>query len=278
MISFGKQNLPFFLAALAAALVAIAGPARAQDALVLYGAGSLREAMTEVATAFTANDGIPVKTQFGASGRMRERIEAGDKVDVFTSADIGHARKLVDEGRASVMTLFAQNTLCLLVPARAGQVDSQGALDALLKDGVKVGVSPPKIDPLGDYTVTLFQVAGRLKAGADASLQARAVVLDNPPGAPEPRSGDYYLDALNDRKVDLAIVYCSGRDRYAKLTKEVAVVPFPPALQVGPEYGLAVMKGAKPEAQLLALRILSPEGQTILARNGFKPISLPDKP
>jgi ABC-type molybdate transport system substrate-binding protein len=31
---------------------------------------------------------------------MRERIEAGDNVDVFTSADIGHAAKLVADGRA----------------------------------------------------------------------------------------------------------------------------------------------------------------------------------
>jgi hypothetical protein len=29
---------------------------------------------------------------------------------------------------------------------------------------------------------------------------------------------------------------------------------------------------------LLALRIMSPEGQAILERNGFKPIAMPDKP
>jgi ABC-type molybdate transport system substrate-binding protein len=103
------------------------------------------------------------------------------------------------------------------------------------------------------------------------------VVLDNPPGSPPPRSGDYFLDALIDRKVDLAIVYCSARGRYAKLAPEVTMVPFPASLQVGPQNGLAVMKGTKPEAMLLALRILSPEGQAILARNGFKPIALPEK-
>jgi molybdate transport system substrate-binding protein len=49
----------------------------------------------------------------------------------------------------------------------------------------------------------------------------------------------------------------------------------PEALQVGPQYGLAVLKDAKPAAMLLALTILSPEGQAILARNGFKPVGLP---
>jgi ABC-type molybdate transport system substrate-binding protein len=274
VLSTLKNNL--LKAALLAAATSLA-PAFAQEGVTLYGAGSLREAMTEIAAAFTASQGVPVTTQFGASGRMRERIEAGDKVDIFTSADLGHARKLVEEGRASVTIMFAQNTLCLLVPSRVGPVDGNGALDTLLKEGIKVAVSTPKIDPLGDYTVDLFALAGRVRPGATALLQSRAVVLDNPPGSPTPRSGDYFLDALIDRKVDLAIVYCSGRGRYAKLAADVTMVPFPASLQVGPQNGLAVMKGAKPEAMLLALRILSPEGQAILARNGFKPIALPDK-
>lgn len=267
-----------WLSTLTAILVAAgATTASAQDSVILYGAGSLREVMTEFATGFTASQGMPVATQFGASGRMRERIEAGEKVDLFTSADLGHARKLVTDGRASVMTMFAQNTLCLLVPSRFGRVESAGALDALLKDGVKLGVSPPKIDPLGDYTVQLFEVAGKMRPGAGASLQSRAVLLDNPPGSPPARTGDYYLDALADRKVDIVVAYCSGRQRFASLSPDATMVPFPPALQVGPQYGMAVLKGARPEALLLALRIMSPEGQAILERNGFKPIALPDK-
>jgi len=265
------------LVALLAAFASVA-PAHAQDSLTLYGAGSLREAMTEIAATFTAAQGTPIVTQFGASGRMRERIEAGDKVDVFTSADLGHARKLVEDGRASVMVMFAQNTLCLLVPSRLGPVDSNGALDALLRDGIKVMVSTPKIDPLGDYTTQLFSAADRVRPGASALLQSRAIVLDNPPGSPPSRSGDYFLDALTDRKADLAVVYCSARARYAQLTSDATMVPFPPALQVGPQNGLAVLKGAKPEAMLLALRILSPQGQAILARHGFKPIALPNQP
>jgi hypothetical protein len=39
---------------------------------------------------------------------------------------------------------------------------------------------------------------------------------------------------------------------------------------------LAVLKDAHPAAQLLALTILSPEGQKILAQRGFKPATLPE--
>lgn len=254
-------------------------PAMAQgDGLVLYGAGSLREAMSQVAETFTARQGVAVKTEFGASGRMRERIEAGDKVDVFTSADIGHARKLVADGRASVMAMFAQNALCVLAPTARGPLTSNRVLDALLKEGTKIGVSPPVIDPLGDYTVRLFEVAEKLRPGSRQALQSRAVVIDNPPGSPPARTGDTFLDALQDGRVDLAIVYCSGRGRYAKLRADVTMVTFPSDLAVGPQYGLAVLKRTRPEAMLLALTILSPEGQTILSANGFRPIGVPDAP
>ena len=55
--------------------------ASAQDnGLVLYGAGSLREAMTDMAALFTRERGIAVQTEFGASGRSagqdRDRGEA----------------------------------------------------------------------------------------------------------------------------------------------------------------------------------------------------------
>jgi molybdate transport system substrate-binding protein len=266
-------------ALLALLTVALPVVASAQDnGLVLYGAGSLREAMTEVAALFSREHGIAVRTEFGASGRMRERIEAGDKVDVFTSADIGHAAKLVAEGKANVMAMFARNDLCLLAPVNRVSGGSAGALDALLKDGVKIGESPAKIDPLGDYTVQLFDVADKVKPGSGATLRSRAVVIDNPPGAPPSQSGDHTLDALRAGRIDLAIVYCSGKARFGKLDATLSMVAFPPELTIGPQYGLAVMKAAKPEAMLPALTILSPPGQKILAVSGFRPVASPDSP
>ena len=100
-------------------------------------------------------------------------------------------------------------------------------------------------------------------------------MLDNPPGSPPPRTGDYMLDALADGRIDAAVVYCSSRSRYARLSAGATFLELPEALQVGPQNGLAVLKDARPGALLLALTILSPEGQAILARNGFKPVGLP---
>lgn len=248
--------------------------AAADKGLVLYGAGSLREAMTEIAERFSAANGIAVRTEFGASGRMRERIEAGEDVDLFTSADIEHARKLVRDGRATVMAMFARNTLCLLAAARFGPVASENALDALLRDDVRVGVSPAKIDPLGDYTVELFEVANRLRPGAARRLRARRRARQSAGFAAtahrrlRARRPHRWQDRCRDRLL-------LGSRPLRPAERRYGVVDLAEDLQVGPQYGLAVLKGAKPGAMLLALTVLSPEGQAILAHNGFKPVGLP---
>jgi molybdate transport system substrate-binding protein len=244
------------------------------DDLVLYGAGSLREAMGQITVDFGKAHGLTVTTQFGNSGSMRERIEKGDKVDIFTSADIGHARKLVDDGRASVMVMFARNTVCLLSPASFGAT-TETALQKMSSAGARIGVSPPKADPLGDYTVQLFKLADQVKPGSTIALQSHAVVLESPPNGPKPKSGDTDVDAIQDGRADASVVYCSSRERYARLLPAATLVQFPPELQVGPEYALAVLKNARPEALQLALSILSPEGQKILADRGFVPVTLP---
>jgi molybdate transport system substrate-binding protein len=261
----------FVLVALLATNIPAAGRA---DELVVYAAGSLREAIGQISQDFARAHGMSVTPHFGPSGRLREQIEKGDKVDLFTSADVGHARRLVDEGRANVMAVFARNAVCLLSPAKFGAT-TETALDRLLAPGVHIGVSPRKIDPLGDYTLRLFELIDRVRPGSASALQERAVVLDTPLGATPPKSGDTDTDAILDGRVDASIVYCSARDRYARLMPDATLVSFPPDLQVGPEYGLAVLKDAPPAAYLLALTILSPEGQKILAQRGFRPVAPP---
>ncbi len=259
-------------AILAAMLVMISSALANAADLTLYGAGSLRESIGQIAREFGQAHGLAIATQFGHAGRMRERIEAGEHADLFTSADVGSPRKLVADGRASVMAVFARNTVCLLSPARFGAT-TETALDRLLAPGTRIGVPPPKADPLGDYTVRLFGLADRVKPGIGATLQSRAVVLQAPDAGS--KTGDEDADAILDGRVDAAIVYCSAKGRFAKLLPDAEVVEFPARLRIGPEYGLAVLKGARPEAAMLALYILSPAGQTIMAEHGFRPVTLP---
>jgi len=76
-------------------------------------------------------------------------------------------------------------------------------------------------------------------------------------------------------RIDLFIGYCSGAKRLRSQMPELQVAKVPLAIATGPEYGLAVLKGADPRAADLALFMLSPEGQQIFTHYGFASVALP---
>jgi molybdate transport system substrate-binding protein len=255
-----------------ALVVAAAGPASAND-LVLFGAGSLREAMTQIAEDFRTKTGLAVRTEFGPSGVMRERIEKGERVDVFTSADMGHPQRLEREGRASSAVMFARNAVCAFSTARL-RLTPASLLETMLDPAIRLGTAAPVSDPLGDYTVQMFKRADAVTPGSSTILASKAKVLIGGPSPPTP-GRDQIAAALNERTVDIFFAYCSGRSRLEGQVRDLTITTLPDPLQVGPEYGVAVLVGARPQASELVLYILSPAGQATLARSGFTPVALP---
>ena len=68
---------------------------------------------------------------------MRQKIEAGDKVDVFASANVGHPAKLLADGRATVIAVFARNTVCIVALPRLG-LTPQNVVDKILQPNVQL--------------------------------------------------------------------------------------------------------------------------------------------
>src|SRR4051794_34525368 len=119
------------LLALALVLGATApAPARAEPAVTLYAAASLTGTLTEAAKAYAAATGVEVATRFGPSGRMRQRVEAGEPATLFASADYGNPRRLAEEGKAWPAVVFARNRLCAMT--RPGLVVGPGDLLAIM--------------------------------------------------------------------------------------------------------------------------------------------------
>jgi molybdenum ABC transporter molybdate-binding protein len=136
-------------------------PAMAADLVTLYAAGSLKAALTDVATAYEQAYGTPVATEFAASGLLRERIEDGAPVDVFASANMAHPAALAAAGWGGPVALFARNQLCALARAEV-ELSPATLLDVILDPDVRLGTSTPKADPSGDYAWQLFEQAEAL--------------------------------------------------------------------------------------------------------------------
>jgi molybdate transport system substrate-binding protein len=207
---------------------------------------------------------------------MRERIEKGEKADVFTSADMGHPLKLRADGRAIHVAMFTRNALCAIAKHIVG-LTPESFLAKLLDPAVNVGTSTPKADPAGDYTWAMFRIADTIKPGSYAILDAKArQIVGGPATTADPAGRDPTLAALADGKVDMVIGYCSSGPSRVSQMPGLEVVQIPAALRIGAEYGLAVLKNAAARADDLAFFILSPEGQQVLAKYGFNPVGLPE--
>ncbi len=258
----------FLLAA--AALVAM--PAAAQDAVKVHAAGSLKAALTEAADAFAKRpDGAKVAFEFGPSGLLKGRLEKGEASDVFASANMEHPKALADAGKAGPVRAFARNTLCALAGANV-KVSPQALLETILDPKVKLGISTPRADPSGDYAWRLFANAERLKPGAQKALEAKALQLTGGPNSPPPpKDRTVYGVIVAKGEADVFLTYCTNAILAKKEEPQLQVVAIPESLNVGADYGLVVMNGAKPAGSRFADFLLSPEGRAILDAYGFAP-------
>ncbi len=256
-------------------LVLLSGAVQAEDGLRLYAAGSLRAALSEVAEAFSQRYGIPVETTFAPSGLLRTRIEQGEPVDVFASANMSHPQALMAAGRGGPVALFARNRLCAL--AQPGvDIDSASVLDVILDPDIRLGTSTPGADPSGDYAWELFERAEALRPGSQTALDAKALQLTGgPDSAPAPAGRDLYAWVMDEDRADVFLTYCTNALLARAELSDLRIVQLPEELAVGADFGLTVLAPDRSDAWRLALFILAPEGQVLLARHGFISGALP---
>ena len=240
------------------------------ESIEIFAAGSLRGVVTGLAQVAGTEFNVEVKPTFGGSGALRERIEKGEKPDLFLSADLGSPQKLASAGRTVVpATVFARNRMCI-VSRRAAGVTAANLIAKMLADNVRIRTSTPIADPSGDYAWAIFDHIDALKPGAGTTLKGKAQAEMNvaTPASPT-QSAAAALFASH--QIDMSITYCGGSAALVKELPELASLEIPPQLDPHPVNGMAVLS-AKPEALRLALYLLSEKGQEIIAKAGLVPV------
>ena len=247
----------------------VKAPAAGADPVQVYAAGSLRDALTEIARDHEARTGQKVVLTFAASGLLRERIEQGAHAQVFASADTKHPQRLANQGQWQAPVVFTRNTLCALAQG-AVAVTSDTLLSTMLQPQVRLGISTPKADPAGDYAWALFQKAEALQPGATARLETKALQLTGGANSAQAPAGrNTYAWVMEQNRADVFLTYCTNAVAARAEVPSLQVVAVPEALQVGAAYGLTVRAGAPAQAQAFAQAVLQPPAQAVLRRLGF---------
>jgi len=243
------------------------------DPVEILAAGSLRGVVMDLAAA-ASQVNIEVRSDFGGSGLLRERIENGAKADLFLSADLGSPRKLQALGRTVMPVIaFARNRMCVVARKSAG-VTPKNLVDRLLAPGIRVKTSAPIADPSGDYAWAIFDRIEAAKPGAGAKLKekAQATMTATAPSPPAELSPAGALFAAN--LIDMSITYCSAWPALEKEVPDLTSLVPPPELDPHPLDGVAVLSN-RPQTMRVALFLLSVKGQAIIAQQGLVPLSDP---
>lgn len=261
---------------MAASSALAAGALRAEPVeVVVYAAGSLRSALTEVGRRFeAAQPGAKVRFVFGASGLLKDRLAGGEAAHVFASANMEHPQALAAAGQAGAVQRFTRNQLCVL--AREGvEATPANVVDRLLDPAVRVATSTPKADPSGDYAWQMFGKVGArggAYADAEARLQAKALQLTGGPNSPPPPAGrSVYGAILEAGQADVFVTYCTNALQARREVPTLRQIELPEDVNVAADYGVALLPGAPAAAQRFVETLLGAEGQAVLAAQGFAP-------
>ncbi|HKA39919.1 MAG TPA: substrate-binding domain-containing protein, partial [Burkholderiales bacterium] len=108
--------------------------------------------------------------------------------------------------------------------------------------------------------------------GSFQQLSQKALKLVGGPDSPQaPPGRTVYGMLLEKGKADIFLTYCTNALQARKENPAFRIVDVPPALAVGADYGLTVIKGSKPQAERFAQFVVSRAGQAILVKHGFAP-------
>jgi molybdate transport system substrate-binding protein len=242
-------------------VVAADVPAPPPQALVVFAAVSLSDALADAGRAFTAATRVPVKSSFAASSLLAKQIEAGAPAEVFLSADTDWMDYLAKRGllRAGTRHDLLGNRLVLVAPAASSAhvtlapgVDLSAALA-----GGRLATGDPDSVPVGRYAQAALTYLGAWEQVAPRLVRAENV-----------RSA---LEYVARGEAALGIVYRTD----ALAEKRVRVLDVFPADSHPPIiYPVALTSGAGAQAAAFEDFLESAAAREIFARYGFELLPL----
>jgi ABC-type molybdate transport system substrate-binding protein len=230
--------------------------------LRILAAGSLRAVLLAHADAH-------FDIAFGGAGLLRERIERGERCDLFLSADLANPHALARTAGATVRS-FIRNQIVVVARADVG-LRSDNFVARLLDPAVRVATSTPGTDPGGDWAIALFRRADSVSPGAAAILTAKALHLAGGREISKLPAGSHPVaHFLSIRAADVFVCY---RSMTLDLGGDFDVVAPPPEIRVVAEYGLVVL-ASDPRRQAVAAEFANaltcPEWQRRFGSYGFE--------
>ena len=228
------------------------------EAVNVFAAASMKNALDDINATFTKNTGIKVAASYAGSSTLVHEIEKGASADVFVSADIewmdyGIERKVIKEDSCSYLL---GNQLVLIVPSHSklGNVTIGPDFDlAQLAGDGRIAIGDVRSVPAGIYAKEALEKLGSWDAAAPKIVMAQDV-----------RAA---LALVAHEEASLGIVYATD----AKIEPAVKIIgTFPPGSHPAIVYPVAATTlTTKPEADTYLSYLHSAAAKAVFDKYGF---------
>jgi molybdenum ABC transporter molybdate-binding protein len=235
----------------------------------VFAAGSLRLALDEAIGVYAERTGVKIGAVYGPSGKLRQMIEGGEVPDLFLSASIEHTAALQRAAVLRTSEAFTRNRLCLM-GAPGIPLEQKDLLALMLDPKLRLGTATPKVDPAGDYTWEMFRKADKIRPGAYAALDAKALRLTGRDVSKDDKSLPYPALFQGERQTELFVSYCTNAVATARAVPGLTWTFLPEDIDVAAVYGAGVSSKASAETEDFIRFLMSPDGRKIFERYGFQ--------
>ena len=220
-------------------------------------AANMKDAFTEIDTAFRATGKPPIRVVYGSSGNFTAQIMNGAPFSVLISADEGYPLELYKKGKAVDEGLvYAIGKLAIITkkPTDVQSFDSKEALIRAIQRANKIAIAKPELAPYGKAAVEYLKAEGlwelakdKLIYGDNVGIATMYVVTGG---------ADIGFTALSLAKSPEVTKQTSYRLVNSKLYEPI-------------QQRMVLMKGAPPEATDLYLFMQGNHAKLILQKYGY---------
>jgi molybdate transport system substrate-binding protein len=243
----------------------VAFPADGGD-LTIFAAASLTDAFEAVEQELeAATPNLSITYNFGGSQALVTQMEEGAQADVFASANAAQMNAAIAANLLGSEPLpFARNRLAIVTPS-GNPAGIESAAD-LGKEGILLVLAQSEV-PAGRYAreSVCLMAADTATYGPDLVARVAANVVS------EEEDVRDVLAKVALGEADAGIVYVSDA---VAADDQVDVVDIPDAVNVIATYPVAVLAGGDEAlGSAFVAYLLSEEGQAMLERYGFQPVT-----
>ena len=241
---------------------------RAQTARVAA-ASDLQFAMDDLASRYQKQTGQKLSVTYGSSGNFYAQIQSGAPFDLFFSADLVYAQKLIDSRLAdpNSLVIYARGQIVLWAPARAHLNLSQAGFAGLRDSRIqRIAIANPEHAPYGRAAVAALQHArlyeelkSKLVYGENISQAAQfaqsgsaevGILALSLALSPNMKSGDHWLIPSDlYPPLDQAAVLLSSSANQAGARAFLTFVSSDAGREVLSEHGFTLPKSPSSNAQ-----------------------------